>query len=125
VFYTSSPFGSEKIEPETVLSGVSFRHQTGSEHNPLRRIYDTLEDGVLHPLSKSFPRIPLSAQEQTSAPYYSQLRDSNYPATYGDTRRAAAPVGGPQGYKPLRFFPLIAFPAVPLREARRRPQILD
>jgi hypothetical protein len=26
VFYTSSPFGSKKIEPEAVLNGVGFRH---------------------------------------------------------------------------------------------------
>jgi hypothetical protein len=66
VFYSSSPFGSEKIEPEAVLSGIGFRHKTGSKHNPLRGVHYALEDGVLHPLSVIFAQPGHAAQSASS-----------------------------------------------------------
>lgn len=66
VFDTSPPFGSKKIEPETVLVRIGFRLETGSKHNPLRRVHHTLEDGVLHPLSMIFAQPGHPAQSASS-----------------------------------------------------------
>jgi len=62
---------------------------------------------------KRFPQIPLSVQEQTSAPYCSRWTHSNDPAHYRVSRRAAAPCRRAQRYKPLRFFPLDRFARCP------------
>jgi hypothetical protein len=67
VFHPSSPFGSEKIEPETVLIGVSFRHQFCPKHNPLRGVHDTLKDGVLNPLSMIFAQPGHTSQPAASS----------------------------------------------------------
>ena len=66
VFYTSSPFGSEKIKPEAVLSRIGLRHETGSQYNPLRGVHDALEDGVLHSLSMIFAQPGYAAQSASS-----------------------------------------------------------
>jgi hypothetical protein len=66
VFYAPSPFGSEKIEAEAVLSGVGFRHKTCPKHNPLRGVYDALEDGVLYALSMIFAQPGYATQSASS-----------------------------------------------------------
>jgi hypothetical protein len=48
------PFVSEKVEAQTVLCRMGFRDKTGPKHNPLRGVHDTLEYGILHPLSMIF-----------------------------------------------------------------------
>jgi hypothetical protein len=67
VFYTSSPFCSEKIKPEAVLSRIGLRHETGSQNDPLRRVHDTLEDGVLYPLSMIFAQPSHATQSALSS----------------------------------------------------------
>src|ERR1017187_2771940 len=60
------PFGSEKIEPEAVLSWIGFRHQARPKHHPLRGVHDTLEDGVLYPLPTIFAQPSYAAQSAAS-----------------------------------------------------------
>jgi hypothetical protein len=67
VLNASSPFGPKKIEPETILNGIGFRQETGSQQHPLSRVYNALEDRVLYPLSMIFAQPGHAAQPAASS----------------------------------------------------------
>ena len=66
MFYSSFPFCTQKVKAETVVVQVCLGQQLGSQHRPLRWIDETLEDGILNPLSSVFAHVRYTAQPTLS-----------------------------------------------------------
>ena len=60
------PFRSEKVETETVLRGIGFRHKTRPKDHPLGCIHDAFKNRILHPLAVIFAQSGHSAQSATT-----------------------------------------------------------
>jgi hypothetical protein len=62
MLYAVLPLIPQEIKPEAILGRLRLGYEGSSECDPLRRIYQAFEDGVLYPLATIFTKARDAAQ---------------------------------------------------------------